>query len=300
MKTIEFNLKIKEKPEDFIVKEKAFFEEGNNNYLYLLVKRDYNLFDIQKRLNFSFAGIKDKRALTFQYVSFDEFKGKIIYSDNFRENLKKKKNWYFLKFIKKINKKVKPGFLKGNFFWIKTNLNKIQKKEWFINYYDLQRLKDNWQDGLRIIKELKKENIRQIKKNKIKAIKIDSFLSYIWNKSLEKYLINNYEGYFIKEENFYFFIPNEINLSFNYWPIIGYKTKYEDKEIESIVKETIEQFIDYKELIEKLKLLRFKGDYRKIKINISHFKIMKKQSYIHFYLPKGSYATMYLKFLYKN
>ncbi|MEO2154391.1 MAG: tRNA pseudouridine(13) synthase TruD, partial [Nanoarchaeota archaeon] len=125
METLEFNLKIKEKPEDFIVKEKASFEEGNNNYLYLLVKRDYNLFDIQKKLNFSFAGIKDKRALTFQYVSFDEFKGKIIYSKNFKENLKNKKNWYFLKFIKKINKKVKPGFLQGNFFWIKVNLNKI-------------------------------------------------------------------------------------------------------------------------------------------------------------------------------
>jgi tRNA pseudouridine13 synthase len=291
MKTLEFSLKLKEKPEDFIVKEIANFEKGENFYLYFLVKRNFNLFDI--KLNFNFAGIKDKRALTFQYVSTDKYLGNKFFIDNFKKRLRDKKPWYYLKYLGKINKKIRPGFLKGNKFWIKTELNKLQIKEHFINYYDLQRLKDNWEEGLFLLKNKELKKLR----NPIKKFKIDAFLSYIWNKSLEEYLKEKYKGYFLKEKNFYFFIPEtfEINQEIKYWPILGYKIIKNLNFEKEYYQKILEKFdLDLEELQKKLKQLKWKGDYRKVFVKVEEIKIA--NNYISFFLPKGSYATMYLKF----
>ena len=295
MKVVEFDLNLKSKPEDFIVKEIASYESGNNHYLYLLVKRDYNLFDLTKKYSFSFAGIKDKKALTFQYVSFDEFKGSFFAISNFKERVKNKEPWYFFRFVKKIKRKVRPGFLKGNEFFIKVDVDKIEIKDWFVNYYDLQRLKDNWRDGLEILLNLNKSEAKRIKKDRIKSIKVDAFLSYLWNKSLELFLKENSDGYYIKDENFYFFIPyNKLNL--NYWPILGYKLK-EDNYL-SYYESILERFnLNLDLLFEKLRLLRFKGDFRKVFVDVDKKRII--NNYFNFILPKGCYATMYLKFVYK-
>jgi len=292
MKVFDFSLKLKERPEDFIVKEIADFEKGRNHFLYLLIKRDFNLFDI--KLDFSFAGIKDKKALTFQYVSFERFLGKKIEIEDFKNRLREKKPWYYFKFLGRIKKKIRPGFLKGNKFFIRTETDKLEVKDSFINYYDIQRLKDNWKDGLILINTIKET------KNPIKKIKIDALLSYLWNKSLEEYLKEKFNGYYLKDQEFLFFIPEDFEeLNIKFWPILGYKTieKLSDKEREFYEKVLEDLELNIDKLGESLKKLKLKGDYRKIIAYPREIKIL--NNYLSFFLPKGSYATMYLKFCYK-
>src|SRR3989338_5511303 len=70
-------MKIKELPEDFIVKEvlELKIEEGSYNY-YLMTKKNWNTLDvineIKQRLHVKdvgYAGNKDRNAITSQYIS---------------------------------------------------------------------------------------------------------------------------------------------------------------------------------------------------------------------------------------
>jgi len=73
-------IKIKAKPEDFVVEEVADlpFQNGGNFCVYLLKKRGWNTVDVLKNLSkklnlpssdFSYGGKKDKYALTAQYIT---------------------------------------------------------------------------------------------------------------------------------------------------------------------------------------------------------------------------------------
>lgn len=77
-------LKIKVKPEDFIVEEIADipFQENGNYVVCLLKKEGWNTVDVIKRLskrlnipfsNFSYGGKKDKYALTSQYIAVAQY-----------------------------------------------------------------------------------------------------------------------------------------------------------------------------------------------------------------------------------
>jgi tRNA pseudouridine13 synthase len=297
MKEIIFNWNIKEKPEYFIVKEIANFEKGSNFYLYLLAKKGYNTWELSKKLGFSYAGLKDKNALTFQFVSFNEDKGKII--RNFEED-----KFFVLKKVGKIKRKIKPGFLEGNKFFIyHGNCNyKIKKKNKMLNYYDLQRIKGNWEKGLNLIKKLinNKEKAKKIKPKNLNWLErfwIDSFLSFIWNESLKEFILNNFDKedlIFVKEKEFSFLFLKRLEddkLPYN-WPILGYKIK--EKDLNDTIFNCLDNFnLNWKELKELLKDLRLKGDFRKVVIDVKGFK--KTEKYLSFFLPKGGYATMYLK-----
>ncbi|MEK7828364.1 MAG: tRNA pseudouridine(13) synthase TruD, partial [Deltaproteobacteria bacterium] len=76
-------MKIKVKPEDFIVEEKADlkFHKGGEHRVYLLTKRGFNTVDLLLRLskklgipfsNFSYGGKKDRHALTTQYITIKD------------------------------------------------------------------------------------------------------------------------------------------------------------------------------------------------------------------------------------
>ncbi|HHT9123401.1 MAG TPA: tRNA pseudouridine(13) synthase TruD [Candidatus Wunengus sp. YC63] len=73
-------IKVKVKPEDFVVEEVADlpFQKGGNFCVYLLKKRGWNTVDVLKNLSkklnlpssdFSYGGKKDKYALTSQYIT---------------------------------------------------------------------------------------------------------------------------------------------------------------------------------------------------------------------------------------
>jgi len=292
MVTVKFNWK-REVPEDFIVKEVAEYPltPKGEHYLYLLVKRNLTTKELARIFGFSYAGMKDKLALTSQFVSFEKFVG---------EFLKRKvsnDSWYILKFIGRVQRKIKIGQLKGNRFAVNLRSFETEGRDWFINYYDVQRVKNNSQRGRELLKKLLEKPKRKLKWSE--NFYIDAYLSYLWNKSLEKFLMERTKGHFICEKEELFFIPEK---GFNYaslpkfWTILGYKKKLLDSE--SYYREVLkEEGFELEEFLELLKKLRIKGDYRMTYVKVRELK--KIGDYLFFFLPKGSYATMFLKHIQK-
>ncbi|RUM44150.1 MAG: tRNA pseudouridine(13) synthase TruD, partial [Desulfurobacterium sp.] len=58
-----------------------------------------------------------------------------------------------------------------------------------------------------------------------------------------------------------------------------------------------EEGFELEEFLELLKKLKIKGDYRMTYVKVRNLKRI--GSYLFLYLPKGSYATMFLKHLQK-
>ena len=292
MVTVKFNWK-REVPEDFIVKEVAEYPltPKGEHYLYLLVKRNLTTKELARIFGFSYAGMKDKLALTSQFVSFEKFVG---------EFLKRKvsnDSWYILKFIGRVQRKIKIGQLKGNRFAVNLRSFETEGRDWFINYYDVQRVKNNSQRGRELLKKLLEKPKRKLKWSE--NFYIDAYLSYLWNKSLEKFLMERTKGHFICEKEELFFIPEK---GFNYaslpkfWTILGYKKKLLDSE--SYYREVLKkEGFELEEFLELLKKLRIKGDYRMTYVKVRELK--KIGNYLFFFLPKGSYATMFLKHIQK-
>ncbi len=112
------SLRIKEKPSDFYVREikKLTLKEKGNFAYYLLRKENLTTIDvlreISKRLgvplkNIGFAGLKDKKAITEQYVSVNAYR-------DLPEKLKEK-GWE-LKLVGYGDEPIKLGDLEGNYF----------------------------------------------------------------------------------------------------------------------------------------------------------------------------------------
>ncbi len=152
-------MKIKVKPEDFIVKEILKLKlNKNGKYFYFILKKK-NLttldainiickeFKIRKR-DIGFSGLKDKRAVTEQYISIAGIDKKTLNSlKNFRtKNIE-------LKYIGRGNEPIEIGSHEKNYFEIKIrdlskreikklkdeNNIKFIKKYGFANYYGEQR-----------------------------------------------------------------------------------------------------------------------------------------------------------------
>lgn len=135
---------LKENPLDFYVEEiipKEYFTNVNSNiYLYKITKKNLahkNLEQILKtkfKKNFYYAGMKDKNALTIQYITSHE---KINDFEIFE------KDYYIkLEFVNNTKKHLFTGANLENYFKIKTNSFKEIKKIQYIgspNYFDTQR-----------------------------------------------------------------------------------------------------------------------------------------------------------------
>lgn len=278
-------------PEDFIVKEIAQHEtvDDGKHFLYLLVKRNLTTRELAKKLRFSYAGMKDKVSISSQFVTFENFKGEIV-----KENLEKDR-WFILKFIGKKTKKIKLGQLKGNRFAVNLNGLKINHRNWFINYYDIQRLKNNKEKGKKLLKHILNTSVKKLKW--VENFYVDAYLSFLWNKSLEMFLKQHFNGYYIKDTEELFFIPeknSDILQLPKFWTILGYKKKLleSEKYYEKLLKE---EGFSLTEFLLLLKRLKIKGDYRMTYIDVRRFK--KIENHIFFFLPKGAYATMFLKHL---
>ena len=278
----------RKKPEDFIVKEISDIplEENGNFYIYLLAKCGISTKELAKELKFSYAGLKDAFALTFQKVCFDSFQGDFV-----RKELEGGK-WFILKFLGKAKRKLKIGQLKGNKFAVNVSGFPYELKSSFINYYDVQRIANNYERGKRIILA-----VLEGKKKRLKWLEnflIDAYLSYLWNKSLELYLKELTDGIYIEEKGEKFFIPSQIDEEKlpKFWTILGYKKKllHSEPYYEKVLKE---EGFELKEFISILKLMKIKGDYRMTYVRVRELREVAGR--IFFFLPKGAYGTMYLK-----
>lgn len=157
-------IKIKVKPEDFIVDEIADIPVNNTGdfCVYMLKKRGWNTLDVLKRLSkkferpfsdFSYGGRKDKYATTSQYITIAKSSAQQIPlnpPESFSGKGGTEEN-YSLNFVGFTDRPMGPDLIKGNRFQIiirnlteddvRTALREIDvvKKEGYPNYFDDQR-----------------------------------------------------------------------------------------------------------------------------------------------------------------
>lgn len=324
--------KIKQIPEDFIVKEISNIRtKDNGDYsCFILKKRDYTTLKAIKIISdklrkpikhFGFAGNKDRIAVTEQLISIKNTNIKDLKSKDIE-----------LKYIGKDNKPISLGDLEGNeFIIIIRNLNKkeIEKiksrkddKISMPNYFGEQRFsKNNYVIGKAIIKKdfkksleiiLKhegyiekpvKEHIKKNKNDYIGALRrinkkllilyIHSYQSHLWNQAAREYIKS------VK-------IKNKVTI-----PIIGFGfEEVKNKKLRIIINKIIkkENISPRDFIIHQLPELSSEGCDRDLFIMINDLKIndidkdelnkSKQKITIFFRLRKGSYATEAIKYLF--
>ncbi|MCF7861747.1 tRNA pseudouridine(13) synthase TruD [Candidatus Woesearchaeota archaeon] len=162
--------KIKQIPEDFVVKEiigVPLVEQGQYR-VYELKKRDYTTQKavdiIQKALrirDIKYAGLKDRHAITYQYISIPE---------KYRRIDKFEHQFIELKFKGFLDEPMSLGKNKGNLFEIVVrNIDATPKKiTRFKNLYDEQRFStNNFKAGLAIIKKDFNKAVEYISDNSV-------------------------------------------------------------------------------------------------------------------------------------
>lgn len=317
--------KIKQIPEDFIVKEitKLNFNNNGKYSYYLLKKKNYTTIDainlISKKLKLktkyiNFAGTKDKKAVTEQYISILN-----------RQKRKFKKKDIELKFLGKGNDRLNLGNLEGNDFIItvrnlkkdevdlfKKNLKKNIKK--IPNYFDKQRFginKNNHIIGKHIIKKKFKEACKLIPEVKdYLNEKPNDFIGALrsLNKRILRIYIHAYQSYLFNETVNQYLKLKKTNKKI---PIIGFGTETKIKTLKNIINKIMKKenisFHDF--IIRQIPELTSEGSERDLFVNIKNFKIesidndelnkQKNKVKLKFTLEKGSYATNVIKFLFK-
>jgi len=189
----------KHSPDDFIVTEIPLYEfSGEGEHMVLKVrKKNLATWDMLEILadtigckvrDIGYAGLKDKNALTIQYIS--------IHKD-YKEQIEKFDHPQ-IKILETVyhNNKIKMGHLKGNKFFVRIKrVNELDKRKLesalqqivtygMANYFGFQRFGidgDNYIKGEKIIKgELKERN------RKLKQMYINAYQSYLFNMWLSK------------------------------------------------------------------------------------------------------------------
>ena len=264
--------KIKQIPEDFIVKEVNEVktdEKGRYTY-FILKKRNYTTeravsaiahYLKTDRKNIGYAGSKDKNALTEQFISIQQ---QIKKQDIKLKDIE-------LKYFGKGNERINLGNLKGNEFIITVrNLNEKEIKLTSIqipNYFDEQRFsKNNAEIGKSILKkDLKKavdlilegssENnvgferdvkeyisklpndfIGAIKKvpKKIRMMYVHAFQSLIFNKTVSELIMSETDDYKkVKYSQGCFVFPKK-EIKNAKIPIVGFGTEFKDNKLREI------------------------------------------------------------------
>lgn len=274
---------IKNKAEDFFVRELIDLKLGKGKYIYfILKKKNWNTIDaiseIARRLKistkrFGFAGFKDKRAVSEQYVSV---------CGVVREELEKVKiKDIEIRVIGRGYEKIRLGGLKGNRFRIRVRGKKVSKKiGWIVNYFGEQRFgTETYNFGREILKGKIPD-----KERRLLLLYVHSIQSYVWNKTVEKYLGCRWP----KKR------PRNVKI-----PLIGYESVIKDEKIKKIINRVMEEeslkFSDFR--IQGISELSLKGADRDLVVDVKNFKIKfdKEDSVLSFKLPKGSYATVVIE-----
>lgn len=369
---------IKKNLEDFYVKEVIDFPNSSGNYSYYLLWKK-NLTTIRaikiikkklriSRYRISYAGKKDKRAITEQYISIKDFEGKEKYDFG---NVK-------LYYIGNFSEPVSIKLLKGNIFRILVrDINKLERKEFykvlkiakkaFPNYFDEQRfgdircinhlvgiclLKRDYENACKIIltyvSDRENERARRsrefLNKNwgkfsealkifpkyldietpilnhlvkkpkdfkgalktlhkKLLKMFIHSVQSYIFNLTLSKIIETEFSktkciSFSFGKLHFPYEIPKK-NIKI---PIVGYDTNLDKFYFKNIILELLEKLNIRLEdfYFEDFPLLKSKGSERDAFVKPEDLKFEEKDGNIElsFFLPKGSYATILVKYLF--
>lgn len=318
--------KVKQLPEDFIVEEIPKLKLCDGPYTYfLLEKRLWNTRDaikaIASRLNltekhFNVAGIKDKQAVTRQYVSAFKVPGYRL------ESLKIKD--IKISVVGHGAERLKLGQLKANRFLVTVrNLGKRYDKVSFVeNYYDDQRFGGrNALLGKALVKsEFRKacymlrlgwENsdyvgsLRKLGKNLLRLY-VNAYQSFLFNEALTSYLKSKYRSFYSVDYSRGSFVFSGEKLKNDSFPIFGFLTVPKNREIANIYNELMKREKIVKEdfIMKKMPELSSEGNSRKMFVALENFKVSyskdelnrgKLKAVLDFKLPPGSYATLVVK-----
>ena len=310
---------LKQSPKDFIVDEvlKREFKPGKYG-IYLLKKTNYNtesaVTEIANQLKInrkriSYAGLKDKIAITTQHISI----------------LNPPKNFSFshpnisLKFLGTSTGPISLGDLEGNKFKITVreikNKPVIDKTKQIPNYFDNQRfsthnhiigkhlLKREFQQAVNLILQTDKSKINQI--NKILQKNPNDFVNALRTipPKMLMFYIHAYQSQLFNE-TVYNYLKTTQNPTQTQIPLIGFGLKAEDD-----LKHVIDQILKKENLaprdfiIREIPELSMEGALRDLFIEIKDLNYEIKNDtktsthivILEFYLPKGCYATMVVK-----
>lgn len=318
--------KLKQIPEDFRVKEiiNLEFEKGRYAY-YKLIKKGYTtqraVEIIAKKMGIktkfiNFAGNKDRNSIAEQYISILHGKKKGFEIPGIK-----------LEYLGQGKKRINLGSLQGNEFeiTIRNVLKKPKILSWFPNYFDVQRFGKNLNNHLigkyivkrkfdkacNLLPEVQ-EYLKKYPRDFIGALRIlpkrtlrlicNSYQSYLWNLTVCE-VLKKYKHVKI------FFPLGELVVpkrkpKLKEIPIFGYNSEVIPEMEKVIKKEDIKQE-DFK--IKEMPELDLRGDLRKPIIEVKswmgrleedEFNPGKKKFKLKFYLPKGSYATMFVRVLF--
>jgi len=304
---------IKKNEDDFKVIEDSDVEKDEyGEHLCLIVEKKGittenmisiigNELGIDKKF-IGYAGNKDKNAITVQKIS-------IPYSDKIFNKISKINTFSSFKIIDRfrIKRKIRLGYLKGNFFEIYVRdcetgkketqdiINKIFdeiNKNGVPNYFGIQRFGTNINTHI-----YGKALIKREYEKFIEMMKTDNFFNKMINKNLEKnnllktiksipysfldIFIAGYQSYLfnkILSERMRKFGLEKIEGDFVnskkevVIPIIGYKSKFPNNEMKEIIEDVMEkEGIKKEDFKHEIKFLSRKGDLRKIKLNFKDF-----------------------------
>lgn len=299
-------------PEDFVVEEIVKLKKGKGRYLYVrLKKRNWNTIDLVNLLSrklgkrIGFAGLKDRNAVTTQYISIYDVSKENV------ESLKIKDAELIPLFYGA--EAIKMGDLIGNRFRINLGF-RCKKIDFVANYFGEQRFGENNVDVAVAIfkKDFKKacelinnkdvdEHLKLNKTDYIGALKrvdrvllgliVGSYQSYLFNKYVRDYLKRFKDSFSFEDYVFVEKIKKNIDiplLSFDDYDIYEKYLKDDGLNGDDLIVRSIPD------------VLPLSGS-RKLFVEIKNFKI--DGNYAEFSLPKGSYATVatkklesYLKF----
>ncbi len=309
------------KPEDFIVEELIVLDTKPGKFLYVkLTKKNLNTLDVieelAKKLNIplrsiGFAGNKDKNAITTQFIS--------LYGVRKDKISQIKIPGVSLVPLHYGSRAIALGSLNGNRFHVKVDFRVSLRNRisWMVNYYGDQRFSSNNKEiGKSIlqrdfrkacslmnnpkINDFLKANpgdyinaLKSIDK-KLLSLFVNAYQAFLWNGVAKKFIRDNHKKV-INVDNLLFVDRPKFKIVI---PLISYDTRFTHKNIKNyyydlLIKENI-KLQDY--FIPQLPGIIHKTSYRPLFVQVKDFKL-KRDQFIEFSLPKGSFATIFLKFL---
>lgn len=324
---------LKKHPEDFIVKEIPKQSFGNGSYVIcLLKKKNYTthlaIQIIAKALGTSdigYAGNKDLRAVTEQYISVGGVSESKIAEFSHPD--------ISLNIVGKGNR-ISVGDLVGNNFEIivRNAPSAPTSRKYFVNYFGEQRFSsDNIAVGRAIVKKDFKTAVAYISSSNEKrtaledhiakkpqdyvgalqtlpptilSLYIHAYQSYLWNKSVSRFITSTGGTGSVKISGMTFALSD--TFSDAVFPLPGFETEEVPPILDALLKEEGIALRDF--VIPQLKSISAGGAFRPVFAEATDISCAEIQGdnesegktfLITFSLPKGSYATVYIAQLFE-
>ena len=315
---------IKQKYEDFCVEEVMSLNCGEGDYTYfILEKKGFTTDDAVKiiakklRVNsdrFNVAGLKDKNAVTKQYVS--------VYKVNPDRLGRVKFKNIGIEVLGKGEERLMLGQLDGNRFKIVVrNLDKKGKKISYLeNYFDEQRFGGrNHLLGKAIVKKefrkavfmlrLNFDNndyigaLRKVGRKRLRFY-VNAYQSLLFNDFLKEHFRKEYKDYKIVDDVNEFVFSEEGVKNFKV-PLVGFLTEYKGeikKSYEKILKKEGICLKDF--MIKQVPEIASEGNERDLIVDVKNLKLDysddemnkgKLKCLLEFELGRGSYGTLVVK-----